>query len=179
MIAGEMRLGILSDIHDHVWNLAAALPALADCDILLCGGDLCSPFVIHQLGRGFPGPIHIVFGNNDADLYRITANSRNYGQISLHGEVFKGEFDGRRVVMNHFDAIAREIARGGGWDLVCFGHNHTFEISSDGGVLLVNPGAVMGAVIEPHGGWRAVTPTVAVYETGSGRAERITWGPEV
>lgn len=64
MIAGEMRLGILSDIHDHVWNLAAALPALADCDILLCGGDLCSPFVIHQLGRGFPGPIHIVFGNS-------------------------------------------------------------------------------------------------------------------
>lgn len=172
-----MRLGILSDIHDHVWNLAGALTALGTCDALLCCGDLCSPFIVHQLGRGFAGPVHIVFGNNDADLYRITANARNYPQISLHGELFRGEFEGRRVAMNHFDNIAREIARGGSWDLVCFGHNHTFEITAAGAGLLVNPGAVMGAVIEPDGNWRAVEPTAAVYETSTGEAERLAWTP--
>ena len=169
-----MKLGILSDIHDHVWNLAAALPALAGCDALLCCGDLCSPFVVHQLGRGFGGPIHVVFGNNDADLFRITANARQYPQLALHGEFFRGEFAGRRVAMNHFDFIAREIAREG-WDLVCFGHNHTFEITRAGGCLLVNPGAVMGAVIEPGGGWRAVTPTAAVYDTDTGEADQVVW----
>jgi uncharacterized protein len=179
MIASDMQIGILSDIHDHVWNLSAALPVLADCDALLCCGDLCSPFVIHQLGRGFAGPIHIVFGNNDADLYRITANARHYPHVSLHGEIFKGEFDGRRVVMNHFDAIAREFARGGGaWDLVCFGHNHTLEIAAEGATLLVNPGAVMGAVIEPGGGWRAVAPSVAVYDTAAHAATPRHWNAQ-
>jgi len=168
-----MKIGILSDIHDHVWNLAAALPALAGADILLCCGDLCSPFVIHQLGRGFPRPIHIVFGNNDADLYRISANARHYPHITLHGEIFKADLDGRRVVMNHFDAIAREIARGGDWDLVAFGHNHTFEITPAGQGWLVNPGAIMGAVIEPDGGWRPVTPTAVLYDTTSGLPEQI------
>lgn len=175
MIAVEMQIAILSDIHDHVWNLAAALPALDSCDVLLCCGDLCSPFVVHQLGRGFTRPIHIVFGNNDADLYRIAANARHYPHLSLHGEFFHGEFDGRRVAMNHFDSIAREIARGGAWDLVCFGHNHQFEITPEGAGLLVNPGAVMGAVIEPGGGWRAVTPTAAVYDTSSHQARKIVW----
>lgn len=168
-----MRLGILSDIHDHVWNLAAALPALSSCDTLLCCGDLCSPFVVHQLGRGFPRPIHIVFGNNDADLYRITANSRAYPQISLHGELFQGEFAGRRVLMNHFDFIARRFAPT--FDLICFGHNHTLEITRSGDTLLVNPGAVWGAAIQPDGSWRAVPPSAAFYDTETQEASPIHW----
>ena len=50
-------------------------------------GDLCSPFVIHHLGKGFKGTIHIVFGNNDGDLYRMTQNSQAYPHLSLHGEM--------------------------------------------------------------------------------------------
>ena len=95
-----MRIAILSDIHDNVWKLDAALTAVREADTLLCCGDLCSPFVVHQLGRGFPRPIHIVFGNNDGDLYRMTANARYYDNIRLHGEIFRGEFDGRRFAMN-------------------------------------------------------------------------------
>lgn len=175
MISVEMKIGILSDIHDQVWNLAGALRALEGCEALLCCGDLCSPFVVHQLGRGFAGPMHVVFGNNDADLYRITANARGYGQMKLHGELFQGEFGGRRVVMNHFDFIAREFAGGGKWDLICFGHNHRLEITREGGALLVNPGAVWGAVIEADGSWRAVRASAARYDTATGEAEPVFW----
>ena len=36
-----MRLAILSDIHDHVWNLAAALGwCAARTDAMICCGDL-------------------------------------------------------------------------------------------------------------------------------------------
>jgi len=45
-----MRIAILSDIHDNVWKLAAALEAVRHADVLLCCGD----------------------------LYRITANARPY-----------------------------------------------------------------------------------------------------
>ncbi len=105
-----MRIAVLSDIHDNVWKLAAALEAVGDADALICCGDLCSPFIVHQLGRGFSRPIHVVLGNNDGDLYRITANARQYEHMRIHGELFRGEFDGRRVAVNHYDNIARAIA---------------------------------------------------------------------
>ncbi len=40
-----MRIVILSDIHDNVWKLAAALDAVRNnTDAMLRCGDLCSPF---------------------------------------------------------------------------------------------------------------------------------------
>ncbi|HWC98717.1 MAG TPA: metallophosphoesterase family protein [Candidatus Sulfopaludibacter sp.] len=167
-----MRIAILSDIHDHVWNLAAALDAVQDADAMICCGDLCSPFIVHQLGRGFAKPIHIVFGNNDGDLYRITANGRRYPQIQLHGEWFRGELGGRRIAVNHYDNIARPVAASGEFDLVCFGHNHVFEISRVGAALAVNPGAIMGARFDAEGLRTDVEATYVVYESDSGEAVR-------
>ncbi len=167
-----MRIAILSDIHDHVWNLAAALDAVRDADAMICCGDLCSPFVIHQLGRAFAGPIHIVFGNNDGDLYRITANARRYPQIQLHGEWFRADLDGRRVAVNHYDNIARPVAASGEFDLVCFGHNHVFEITPVGSTLAVNPGAIMGATFNAEGLRTDVEPTFVIYHTGAAEAVR-------
>lgn len=171
-----MRIAIVSDIHDHVWNLAKALEAVRDADAMICCGDLCSPFVIHQMGRGFAGPIHVVFGNNDGDLYRITANAGKYPQIQLHGEWFRGELDGRSVAVNHYDNIARPVAASGEFDLVCFGHNHIFEITRVGKTLAVNPGSIMGATFGADG-WRTdVEATYVIYDTGSGEAVRHVVG---
>jgi putative phosphoesterase len=163
-----MRIAILSDIHDNVWKLAAALDAVRDADVLLCCGDLCSPFVIHQLGRGFAQPIHIVFGNNDGDLYRITANARQYDHIRLHGEMFRGELDGQRFAMNHYDGIARTLAASSEFDVVCYGHNHLFAVERIGGTLAINPGAIMGAAFAPDGSRTDIASTFVMYETRTG-----------
>jgi len=77
-----MRIAVLSDIHDNVWKLAAALEAVRDADALICCGDLCSPFIVHQLGRGFAGPIHVVFGNKMAIS---TASAPTRGSTSICG----------------------------------------------------------------------------------------------
>jgi len=167
-----MRLAILSDIHDNVWKLAAALEAVRATDALLCCGDLCSPFIIHQLGRGYAATTHIVFGNNDADLFRITSIARNYPQIHLYGEFFAGEFDGRKVAMNHFDAIARPLAASAQYDLVCFGHNHREEIGRVGDTVIVNPGPIMGAAFRPDGSREDVPSAYAIYDTASAAATR-------
>jgi putative phosphoesterase len=168
-----MKIAILSDIHDNVWKLDAALAAVSDADVLLCCGDLCSPFVVHQLGRGFARPIHIVFGNNDGDLYRIANNARPYPHIHLHGEIFRGEFDGRRLAMNHYDTIARTLAASGEFDVVCYGHNHVFDIAQIGGTLAINPGAIMGAAFGPDGRWREVPSTLVFYDTAAGNVARL------
>ena len=168
-----MRLAILSDIHDNVWKLTAALAAVQEADVLLCCGDLCSPFVIHQMGRAFTRPIHIVFGNNDGDLYRITANARRYEHIHLHGELFRGEFDNRRFAMNHYDSIARTLAASGEFDVVCYGHNHVYDVARIGRILAVNPGAIMGATFAADGTRTEVASTFVLYDTGTGETARF------
>lgn len=164
-----MRIAVLSDIHDHLWNLAAVLETVQDADALICCGDLCSPFVIDVLAR-FTKEIHIVFGNNDADLYRITTKASKLPQFHLHGEFFEREFDGKRFAVNHFDYIAKPLAASGKYDVVCFGHNHEYEIRRDNKCLLINPGPVMGARF-PSGKWEDVPPTFAIYNSSADSVE--------
>ena len=163
-----MRIAVLSDIHDNVWKLAAALEAAADADALICCGDLCSPFIVHQLGRGFAGPIHVVLGNNDGDLYRIAANARLYDRMRIHGELFRGELGGRRVAVNHYDNIARAIAASGEFDVVCYGHNHLYSVDRIGRTLAINPGAIMGSAFSADGRGRDVASTFMIYDTATG-----------
>jgi putative phosphoesterase len=165
-----MRIAVLSDIHDNVWKLAAALDAVGDADALICCGDLCSPFIVHQLGRGFSRPIHVVLGNNDGDLYRITANARQYDHMRIHGQLFCGEFGGQRVAANHYDDIARAIAASGEFDVVCYGHNHVYSVARIGRTLAINPGTIMGAAFSADGRRTDVASTFAIYDTATGEA---------
>ena len=139
-----MQIALLSDIHDNVWNLAAALRDLHSTDAMICCGDLCSPFVVGQLAEAFSGPIHIVFGNNDGDLYRITRIAASHPHVNLHGELFQAELGGLRISANHYPDIAGAIAHAGGWDVVCYGHNHVYQIDVVGDCLYINPGTLMG-----------------------------------
>lgn len=144
-----MRLGIVSDIHDHLHHLMPAIRYLNEnADVLLCCGDLCSPFVIDELAK-FHRPVHVIFGNNDADLFRITKKSNEH--VRIWGEFFDMELEGRRIAANHFDYLARPIARSGVYDLVCFGHNHRLSHEQFGRTLALNPGSLMGTAFGPNG----------------------------
>ena len=145
-----MKLAILSDIHDNVWNLnkALALSELQQSDTMLFCGDLCAPFIIKLLGQGYSKPIHLVLGNNDGDVAAIIANAKNFRHVHIHGEYFRGEFNNTTVAMNHYPDNARKIAESGTYDIVCYGHNHTLAEERIGNSLLINPGAIMGF----HGG---------------------------
>jgi uncharacterized protein len=171
-----MRIAIISDIHDNLWNLAAAIEFVSAADLLICCGDLCSPFVMDQLAR-FPGQVHIVFGNNDADLFRITRKSSD--RVRVHGEFFEAELDGKTLAVNHFDYIARPIIQSGLYDVVCYGHNHEFSIARVGRTLAINPGPIMGARF-PGGKWEDVAPTFVMLDTRTEALEayEIGAGPE-
>lgn len=169
-----MRVVVLSDIHDNLWNLAAAIRTVSDADVLLCCGDLCSPFVIDELAK-FPGDVHVVFGNNDADLFRITNKAAKKPNFHLHGELFQSEFDGKRFAMNHFDYVAKPMAKSGEYDVFCFGHNHEFELVKVGDCLLINPGPIMGAKFST-GSWQDVEPTLVVYDSSTKIAQAFRKG---
>lgn len=156
-----MQIAIISDIHDHVRVLDAVLTGLPEnTDALICCGDLCSPFIIDQLAQApkIRSTIHVVFGNNDGDLFRMTKNARKYdiGQnrkVHLHGafaelvvwenelvdrETFERQhpngfslpaLGGPRLAMNHYPQIATTAALSGQYDVVCYGHNHLYAES--------------------------------------------------
>lgn len=163
-----MRVAIISDIHDNIPKLRAALGRLQGVEVLVCLGDLCSPFIVKELGEGFSGPTHVVFGNNDGDRYRITEAARRYSQITIHGEYAELELDGRTLAINHFDDIGRALAANGRFDVVCFGHNHRYQVErAEGGkTLIVNPGEIFGGLTGQS--------TFVVYDTATGEPERIT-----
>lgn len=157
-----MQIGIVSDIHDHLDHLRVAIRFLNErAEAMICCGDLCSPFVMDTL-REFRGPVHIVFGNNDADTFRITRKSDT--RLVLHGEFAELSFDGRRVAIQHFGFLAHPIAESGRYDLVCFGHNHRIGLRATGRTLAVNPGTLMGYAFGPVGAEK-VPHSFALYDT--------------
>lgn len=162
-----MKIAILSDIHDNVWTLRATIQAIQNTDLLICCGDLCSPFVVPIMGENYSKPIHLVFGNNDGDLFRITKNANRYAHFHIEGEYFQGILDGKRFALNHYDHIASDLARSGNFDLVCFGHNHRFEIKRFGKSLAINPGTLLG--YSPLDSCD-VPPTFAIYDSETDEA---------
>lgn len=162
-----MTVAIISDIHDNVWNLRSVLAAAGTADVLVCCGDLCAPFMVARLAEGFGSrPIHVVFGNNDGDLYRITGVAAGFGNVHLHGELFSDQLDGRAFVVTHYDTVAATIDRGAA-EVICYGHNHQYALERRDGCWLINPGAVMGYT--PAGN-REIAVSFVLYDTRTNEA---------
>ena len=158
-----MKVAILSDVHDNIWKLETLLAGL-EADALIFCGDFCAPFTLAQIGEGFDGPVHAVFGNNDGDQFLLARVASKWPHVTLHGQFCELELDGRRVAVTHYPQIGKALARGGGYDLVCHGHSHERLIKRVGNTLQVNPGEVMG---------RLGPSTYALYDTVSGEASFV------
>ncbi|UCH27615.1 MAG: metallophosphoesterase family protein [Trueperaceae bacterium] len=163
-----MRIAILSDIHDNIWTLAAVLPAIGQAEALVFCGDLCSPFVVNQLAEGYQkGPIHIVFGNNDGDTFLISKNASAFEHVQIHGELFRGVLGGKRFAVTHYPSLANTMDMGT-FDVVCYGHDHTYHLSRRGNTLKLNPGPVMGYLPSER---RTVPASFMIYDAARHEVE--------
>jgi uncharacterized protein len=160
-----MKIAIISDIHDHLDKLRITLERIRTAEATVCCGDLCSPFIVREIGQQLQHPVHIVFGNNDGDLFRLTSLSAQFPHVQLHGEFAELHLGGKAFAVNHFDNIARTVAKNGSFDVVCFGHNHQPEITRLGKTLLINPGEICGVLTGKS--------TFAVYDSETHEAQII------
>lgn len=182
-----MRIGILSDTHDHKVHTKVALSMLRNlkAELLLHAGDFCAPFMVPFFDNW---TLHAVFGNNDGDHFRIQQKfAQNKGV--LHGDFMDEVFGGKRVAMYHGTqpGITEALIKSGMYDLVVTGHTHVAvneayrhplydnmsntdaeKLQQSTGVkpvtLHVNPGTVNGL---------GDTATFALYDTATGQAEII------
>ena len=161
-----MLIGVFSDVHDHLANLAKALDAFSKrgIDTAIFCGDFCSPIVARAIAR-FEGTVHCVFGNGDGDRFAMLNFARSAGtNLVLHGEHAELELGGVKIAVTHYPLYARALARTGDYRAVFSGHTHARSEERFGECLWVNPGDVMG--------WQN-PPTVAVYDTGTNSVEII------
>ena len=163
-----MNIAVFSDIHDHVWNLKAALEKIQTAELLICCGDLCSPFTLGMMAEGFQKPIYVVEGNNEGDWRRIAQVAARFTHVQLFGEFFQGEIAGRKAAINHYPEIALPLAQSGLFDVVFFGHNHRSAVDLVGKTLTINPGTLLG--YDPIRKMD-VPATFALYDTSEDMAQ--------
>ena len=146
-----MKVCILSDSHDHIALLDAAVAQAraAGAQAVLHCGDVVAPSTLHCLSRhGLPA--HVIHGNNTGDLYTLgRLASRADNVIEYHGMDAVVELGGRRIFLVHYPHYARAMATTGDYDLVCCGHSHKVKVDrvpniKGGETPLVNPGTVGG-----------------------------------
>ncbi|MCM8763106.1 MAG: metallophosphoesterase [Candidatus Omnitrophica bacterium] len=144
-----MRIGIISDSHDNLPKIEAAVDFFKreKVDFVLHAGDFIAPFTIplfNKLTCDFLG----VFGNNDGEKAGLLQASG--------GRIKEGPFrltlDGRSILLVH-DIKQIEIQKENS-AIIIFGHTHKPEVKKENSKLLINPGESCG--------WLSQRSTVAV-----------------
>lgn len=141
-----MKIAVLSDTHDNIWNVRKAMERIAahEAGAIIHCGDIIAPFVFMEFRQGTI-PVHCVFGNNDGDRYLLTKTAEAAaGLITLYGTIGEINIDGYAIAFTHEPQVGEGLAATGKYDLVCFGHTHVFRQEQAGNTVLLNPGDVMG-----------------------------------
>ena len=158
-----MRIGIVSDSHDHLTHLEKAVELLNErkVEAWIHLGDFVSPFTAGPLGK-LPDKRTLIFGNNDGDIRLLL---EQFGG-EIRPRPFACEYDGRSFLLMHEPYALEAATRSGLYDVVLYGHTHQIDYRREGGTIVLNPGECCG--------WLTGTPTCAVLDTRTLRAEVLT-----
>ena len=149
-----MRIGLVSDSHDHAPYCRSAVDFLADegLDLVLHLGDVTT----RETLRAFEPVVDVTLrGNNDVALAGLS-------------DAWEHVADGVRIGATH-GHLRHEMTRLlGSCDVVAHGHSHLRRVERVGRCLVVNPGALQ----------RATTKSLAVLELPSQRVTFYEVTPE-
>jgi putative phosphoesterase len=159
-----MKIGIISDSHDHMDNIAKSISIFKDSGVayVLHLGDYVNPNSV----RAFQGIKLVgIFGNNDGDKFRLmTAFNEISGEIK--GEFCEFEEAGLKFACYHGTElpIKDALVKCSKYDVVLSGHTHKCENIRIGNTLVLNPGTSHGF------GDKA---TIMIFDAQKGLAELI------
>lgn len=142
-----MKVAIVSDIHDNLWNLDKALKIIQKegLDTAIFCGDYCAPTSFKRATEKFK-KAYCIWGNVDGEKFKIAKEVFENGlkHIELLGDFAEFEISGKKIAVIHNPAIARGLASSKLYDAVFYGHLHEAKIEMIGQTLLANPGEIMG-----------------------------------
>ena len=135
-----MKIGIISDTHDHLENIKKAVSILKERNItnLIHLGDYCSPFSIPLLEIE---KIHAIFGNNDGDKLMLQKKATEYGFV-IEAAPRAFTIEERKIAIMHEPYQLEAFRKSGIYDIILHGHTHEQYVKKD--PLTVNPGELCG-----------------------------------
>lgn len=145
-----MRIGIISDTHDHQRSVRQAVKVFKThgVECVLHAGDITGPSTI-TLFSELPGSrVIAVCGNCDSERLSLRAAVEAIGG-EIHDRIFTGQLDDRMVYMTHIPNGLDQVIRDGQYDLVVYGHTHQQDIRRIGQTLMVNPGSARSWMGQP------------------------------
>lgn len=124
-----MKLGVLSDTHDHLDDRVTEI--FLGVDLILHAGDVCRPSLIAELEA--VAPVTVVLGNNDSHpAWRETAVVETGGHRILVEHIVNPHRPARPL-QERLLRIQPQV--------VVFGHTHKPFCEVVDGIVFLNPGA--------------------------------------
>lgn len=157
MVFSDLRIGVISDTHDHLPYTKRAIQQLLDREIelLIHLGDFTSPFtvrLIHELIKSRVDRVFAVLGNNDGDVLSLSKLFNQYGWY-LNPSPTIIEIDSKRFYLMHgngpadfTERVARSAFEKLDVDVVLYGHTHIAKYEKCGNRIILNPGEVCGYI---------------------------------
>jgi putative phosphoesterase len=160
-----MKIGIMSDSHDHIENIkkCVALFREREVEFVIHLGDFVNPNSVRAM-KGLK--LIAVFGNNDGDIFRLM---QAFHEIDggMKGDFHEFEADNIRFAAYHGTepGITNALIQCGKYDVVMYGHTHTCVNAQSEKTLVINPGTSHGF------GDRA---TVMIFDTKNRTSEMLS-----
>lgn len=145
-----MNIGIVSDLHGNLVGWQRAMELLADCQLLLCPGDLLyhgprfdpvenyNPRALAEAINNCGVPIIIARGNADSEVDSLFVHQPIQSPYAL------AVVEGKRflVTHGHLDPPAKllELAQTWAIDFLVNGHFHSPHITVHDSLIHLNPG---------------------------------------
>jgi len=157
-----MKIGIISDTHDNIPKIKAAVAIFneRDVELVIHAGDYVAPFAVRPLNDlkcQYVG----VFGNNDGE--KLGLNRVSAERIKTQPHTI--ETDDKKILVLHEPGELAALIKSQTYDIIVYGHTHEPVIDKQGRTLVVNPGEC--------GGWLTGKSSIALIETEKMTAEII------
>jgi len=138
-----MRLGVMSDTHNHLANTRQIVALLNDArvDRVVHTGDITQAKTLEVLA-GLEAPLFGVYGNNDLQREALEATCRAHGHRFVDPPL-RLEWHGRRIVVVH-DPTHLNVALLLEVDVALHGHDHAHTDEQRHGARVFNPGECAG-----------------------------------
>ena len=116
---GVMKIGIISDTHDHHANIFSAVELFGTKEVkyIIHSGDIVSSYAVGAFAGVAGAKLIATFGNCDTDKEQLKETvEENGGQINA--DPYEGNVAGKKLFLTHRPSLAKKAADSGKYDLV-------------------------------------------------------------
>ena len=132
------KIGLISDTHDNLNMVKAAVKKFTEFDLALvihCG-DYIAPFTLGNF-QGLKAKLLGVFGNCDGEKDGLRKKAEELG-FSLQMPPYRLEIEGKKILISH-----NPVKPPSDIDILLHGHSHK-PLIKKGNPLIINPGEASG-----------------------------------